>query len=275
MKKKLIAGVFLATMVASLAGCSTSKETKTTTSTKTTVGTEATKSTEPTTVKEEESTTQVVKDTNYYINKASDEELLSKKQEVVASVLVVKSLAESDEFGNELPEYFIRGIRTKSFVNAGRMEVGRDYVYDIYVYPTSIDGHDITGIRSYAGGDIYSYVNDNEDYEYGSINAQVVVIPSPFKWLVTDAFTYLCKDRTDSLKSINFSIKRIVLSDSIKSIDGLAYFPNLTKINLPASLEFIGDYVFEGSPTVTATVDKGSYAETYCKEHNIKFEYRE
>lgn len=269
MKKKLIAGVFLATMVASLAGCSTSKETKTTTST------ESTKSSEVSTVKEEESTTQVVKDLNYYIYTATDEELLSQKQEVVDSALVAKYLIESDAFGNKLPEYFISGIRIKSMANAGRIDVGRDYTYDVYVCPTSIDGHDITGVMNYESEKVNSYVNDNENYEYGSINAQVVVLPSPIERLSTDAFTYLSKDLTDSRKGINFSIKRIVLSDSIKRIDGLAYFPNLTKINLPASLESIGDYVFEGSPTVTATVDKGSYAETYCKEHNIKFEYRE
>lgn len=276
MQKKLIAGVFLATMVASLAGCSTSKETKTTTSTKTTVGTESTKSTEPTTVKEEESTTQVVKDINYYINKASDEELLSKKQEMIYSVQVVKSIKEFDARGNKVPEYFISGIRIKSMVDAGRMEVGRNYVYDVFVCPTSINENEIKGVFENVGA-MYSdmYIQDDKNCEYGSINAQVVVIPSPIEWLNTDVLALFSKDTTDSNKDINFSVKRIVLPDTIKMLYGSSYFPNLTKINLPASLEFIGDYVFEGSPTVTATVDKGSYAETYCKEHNIKFEYRE
>lgn len=272
MQKKLIAGVFLATMVASLAGCSTSKETKTTTSTKTTVGTEATKSTEPTTVKEEESTTQVVKDINYYINKASDEELLSKKQEMIYSVQVVKSIKEFDARG-KVPEYFISGIRIKSMVDAGRMEVGRDYVYDVFVCPTSIN--EIKGVFENVG-EMHSdmYIQDDKDCEYGSINAQVVVLPSPIEWLDTNVFALYSKDTTDSNQDINFSVKRIVLSDSIKMLFGDYHFPNLTKINLPVSLEFIGEGIFEGSPTVTATVDKGSYAETYCKEHNIKFEYR-
>lgn len=272
MKKKLIAGVFLATMVASLAGCSTSKETKTTTST------ESTKSSEVSTVKEEESTTQVVKDLNYYIYTATDEELLAKKQENINSVQVVKSVKELDARGNKVPEYFISGIRIKSLANAGRIDVGRDYTYEVYVFPTSINGYEIKGVFN-NGGSMYSdvYIQDDENCEYGSVDAQVVVLPSPIEWLDTDILALYSRDTTTdgSNKDINFSVKRIVLPDTIKMLYGSSQFPNLTKINLPASLEFIGDYVFEGSPTVTATVDKGSYAETYCKEHNIKFEYRE
>lgn len=270
MQKKLIAGVFLATMVASLAGCSMSKETKTTTST------ESTKSSEVSTVKEEESTTQVVKDLNYYIYTATDEELLSQKQENINSVQVAKSTREVSVRGDKLPEYFISGVRIKSMANAGRIDVGRDYTYDVYVFPTSVEGHDITGVKKMHDSDVY--VQDDKNCEYGNIDAQVVVLPSPIEWFNTDVLAYLSKDSVkvqDYNFNVNFSVKRIVLPDTIKRIEGGSQFPNLTRINLPASLEYIDEFAFKVSPTVTATVDKGSYAETYCKEHNIKFEYRE
>ena len=265
MKRRILIGVFLATMVASLAGCGTSKEIKLT-------------STEPITVKEEESTTQVVKDINYYINTASDEELLSKKQEMIYSVRVAKSTEERfDPTGRKIPEYFINGVRIKSLVDAGRMEVGRDYVYDVFVFPTSIDGHDITGIiEGMHKSDVY--LQSDENSEYGNINAQVVVIPSPIEYFEPDVLTYLSKDIVEVegyRVGANFSVKRIVLPDTITRIYGGSQFPNLTKINLPASLEYISEYVFASNPYLTATVDKGSYAETFCKEHNIKFEYRE
>ncbi len=261
MKKKLIAGVFLATMVASLAGCGTSKETKTT-------------STESTTVKEAESTTQVVKDTNYYINTASDEELLSKKPEPIQSVLVSKRSDNS--------EYYICNTRIKSFASTDRLDVGRDYVYDVFVFPTSIDGHDIKVLDEHAeDGDVV--VNEKDTYEYGGINAQVVVIPNSFEYVSIDVLARGVRERDNDVVNLddgrrvgaNFNIKRIVLPSTIKKLYGVTQYPNLTKINLPASLEHIDEDVFKMSPTLTATVDKGSYAETFCKEHNIKFIYRE
>lgn len=262
MKRRILIGVFLATMVASLAGCGTSKETKTT-------------STESTTVKEEESTTQVVKDTDYYINTASDEELLSKKPEPIQSVLVSKRSDNS--------EYYICNTRIKSFASTDRLDVGRDYVYDVFVFPTSIDGHDIKGLDFVGGKEgVSEWVNNNDNYEYGEVNAQVVVIPSSFEYLCTSILaggttgnSTVKFEEKGSLIPANFNIKRIVLPDTIKRITHYAQFPNLIKINLPASLEDIDEKAFKLSPNLTATVDKGSYAETFCKEHNIKFIYRE
>lgn len=50
---------------------------------------------------------------------------------------------------------------------------------------------------------------------------------------------------------------------------------NLKKINIPASVDTIGEYAFENCENLTVTVKKGSFAEKYCKENNINYIYEE
>lgn len=95
-------------------------------------------------------------------------------------------------------------------------------------------------------------------------------------------------------------ITKITLPETITYIDKQAFcgLPRLAEVNIPKSvteilfqaffecrslaeiklsggLTFIGRDAFGGCPNLTAVVYRGSYAERYCKENNIKFKYAE
>ena len=93
-------------------------------------------------------------------------------------------------------------------------------------------------------------------------------------------------------------IRNIVLSDSVKALENLAFFSmpsletvhlnnglmsisfncfmnseNLAQITIPRSVGYIGKSAFYGNHRVSAQVEKGSYAESYCQRNNIPFTY--
>lgn len=80
-------------------------------------------------------------------------------------------------------------------------------------------------------------------------------------------------------------LKEVVLPEGMETIKARAFWncPELETINLPASIKKIenckrGDEphnVFADSPKLTAVVEKGSYAEKYCRKNNIAYEYKE
>ena len=103
--------------------------------------------------------------------------------------------------------------------------------------------------------------------------------------------------RCDALKSITLpaavrnikmgafsgcgSLQEIVIPEGAVEIEHEA-FANcgaLKTVVIPASVTMIAyasdKTVFDGSDNVTAIVEPNSYAEEYCKEHNIKFKYKE
>ena len=69
------------------------------------------------------------------------------------------------------------------------------------------------------------------------------------------------------------NLTEVKIPDSVKSIGNCDFLgcDNLKKINIPASVKTIGEYAFEYCNNLTATVEKGSYAEKYCQENNIKY----
>lgn len=96
------------------------------------------------------------------------------------------------------------------------------------------------------------------------------------------------------------TITKITLPDSINFIDGSAFadMESLTEINIPegtteigwvafyqclsletlvipSSVERIGVYAFRNCDKLTAIVERGSFAEEYCKENGVKFRYKE
>ena len=71
------------------------------------------------------------------------------------------------------------------------------------------------------------------------------------------------------------SISDVHLKDGIESIGVRAFADSgITSVYLPASITEIADDAFEGcTEMLTATVFRNSFAETYCREHNIRYVY--
>lgn len=69
------------------------------------------------------------------------------------------------------------------------------------------------------------------------------------------------------------ALDEVVLPEGITAIGSRAFADSsLKSINLPRSLTSIADDAFENSPNLTAIVKAGSYAQTYCEEHDIAHE---
>ncbi len=68
-------------------------------------------------------------------------------------------------------------------------------------------------------------------------------------------------------------LKIVTIPDGIKNIDPNTFLGcvNLSKIEIPASVTSIDDYVFSGCDKLTIHAPKGSYAENFANQHNIKF----
>ncbi len=72
------------------------------------------------------------------------------------------------------------------------------------------------------------------------------------------------------------SLKSITIPNSVEEIGKKAFLActSLTSITIPESVKSFGEDVFtECSPDLIIKCKKGSYAETYAKEHNINYEY--
>lgn len=80
-------------------------------------------------------------------------------------------------------------------------------------------------------------------------------------------------------------LKEVTLPEGLETIKARAFWfcPSLEKINLPASIVKIENFKrggkitpsFPDSPNFTAVVDRGSYAEKYCKNNNVAYKYKE
>ena len=92
---------------------------------------------------------------------------------------------------------------------------------------------------------------------------------------------YKIPDEIESIGDRAFSdcknLTEITIPDSVQSIRYSAFSgcDNLKKINIPASVDTIGEYAFEDCDNITVTVEKGSFAEKYCKENNTKYMYED
>lgn len=71
------------------------------------------------------------------------------------------------------------------------------------------------------------------------------------------------------------NLKKIILPTDLKCIETKAFFAitNLKEVRIPAGVTEIADDAFENCLYVTFSVTKGSYAESYAKEHNIPIIY--
>ena len=88
-----------------------------------------------------------------------------------------------------------------------------------------------------------------------------VTIPDSIKSIGNEAFSD-CKRLTS-----------VTIPDSVTSIGNLAFSDckRLTNVIIPDSVVHISKYSFFRCKKITIKGYEGSYAETYCKIHNLKF----
>ena len=115
------------------------------------------------------------------------------------------------------------------------------------VVPVWIDGYPIAFIHRYAF--------------YGCTSLTSISLP----------------DTLTSISSYAFSactgLISISLPDSLTSISSYAFSgcKSLVNISIPDAVTYIGKDAFKNCDKLTITVHKGSYAEKYCKENNLKY----
>ncbi|MDE6726703.1 MAG: leucine-rich repeat domain-containing protein, partial [Oscillospiraceae bacterium] len=97
-----------------------------------------------------------------------------------------------------------------------------------------------------------------------------IVIEGHIKRIGSAAF-YVCR-----------ALKHVKLCEGVAEIGSGAFYncTELETIELPRSLERVPSNVMPNAPfwkchKLTALVHKGSYAETYCKENNIAYKYKD
>ncbi len=93
----------------------------------------------------------------------------------------------------------------------------------------------------------------------GNESLQSVEIPAGVKTIGDYAFT-ICT-----------GLRSVVIPEGVTSIGKGAFAANssLTDVTIPASVTFIGEEVFYNVEDVTVHAPAGSYAERYCRDHNI------
>ena len=71
------------------------------------------------------------------------------------------------------------------------------------------------------------------------------------------------------------SLEQLTIANGVAGIEEMAFenCTSLKKITIPASLGYISDDAFTNCPQVTFTVEPGSYAEGFAKEHGIPCNY--
>lgn len=112
-------------------------------------------------------------------------------------------------------------------------------------------------------------------------NRTDVIVPGKIgKDTVTEigeaAFTGSCmyvRNYRRELPGFRQTITSVKLPESIESIGGraFAYCLNLLELNIPPNVGAINKSAFDDCPKLTVMVVKGSYAEKYCKENQIKY----
>ena len=72
----------------------------------------------------------------------------------------------------------------------------------------------------------------------------------------------------------NKNIIKAVLPETIDTLGSFAFenCTNLKEVYIPSTVTYIGSNIFKGcNEEVTIYCEKGSYAEEYAKENNIKY----
>lgn len=119
------------------------------------------------------------------------------------------------------------------------------------------------GSSGLCGGRVTTYASYEQ--QKARRNITTVALPEGVNYIGTGAFA----DMT-SLTDIN-------IPESVTEIGDAAFYqcPALTSIVIPKTTERIGEFAFRKCDRLTAIVERGSFAEEYCKENGVKFRYKE
>ena len=90
----------------------------------------------------------------------------------------------------------------------------------------------------------------------------------------------LLEDGTAEIATYCGSEKQLVIPSqldgyAVTAIGDHAFYryESLTSVTIPDSVSAIDDSAFSGCDELTLTVARGSYAEQYCKENDLKYQY--
>lgn len=133
------------------------------------------------------------------------------------------------------------------------------------------------------------------DYAFSAAHLKNIGLPQSIAEIGKGAFQKCDFERIEippKIKVINPEmfwnckcLKEVVLPEGLEEIKPRAFWlcPSLEKINLPASITKIENFKrggkitspFADAPKLTATVERGSYAEKYCAKNGVKFKYND
>ncbi len=143
--------------------------------------------------------------------------------------------------------------------------------YGELTVPSELDGHTVTTIGGSAFSQCYflttitlpDSVTSIGDGAFAMCSLTSITLPDSITSIGDSAF-YMCIGLTE-----------ITLPDSVTSIGDSAFFMcSLTEITLPDSVTSIGDSAFSFcNKLTTITVTEGSYAEQYCIDNGLPYQY--
>lgn len=133
-----------------------------------------------------------------------------------------------------------------------------------------------------------------KEYAFFGCRMRTIKLPQSLTEIKSDAFSYSLLEMIEIPAGVKVipksafrncaNLKEIMLCEGIQEIKP-AFFDCqlLEKIYLPASIKKIVNYKRDGKtvspfadiPKLTATVERGSYAEKYCAKNNIAYRYKE
>lgn len=88
-----------------------------------------------------------------------------------------------------------------------------------------------------------------------------ITLPEQLRVIEDSAFNYCT------------ALKQVELPPRTIHIGRRAFYDcrNLTQLYIPSSVGYIGEEAFANCEKLTVSVDAGSYAETYCRENNVRY----
>ena len=75
----------------------------------------------------------------------------------------------------------------------------------------------------------------------------------------------------------DFALEEIILHEDFTALDDYAFYGciNMKRVVIPPSVTMIGENCFLGCDNLVIYVTPGSYAEQYCIDNNLNYEYVE